>query len=66
MKRTKTTPLKIESRRKKLGISQYRLAKLSGLSQGALSHFEAGNREPRLSSLRKIAAALECQVQDLF
>jgi transcriptional regulator with XRE-family HTH domain len=40
------------------GLTRYRIAKITGLSQGQLSRFVAGQYSPRLTSAEKIAAAL--------
>lgn len=49
----------ISSLRKKEGINQAKLAKMSGISQTYLSQIENNKKEPHLSSLKKISEALE-------
>lgn len=44
--------------RLKFGMSQKTLAYTAGLPPSAISHFEIGNRRPRLENLIKIADAL--------
>jgi len=46
----------IESR-KKAGISQYELAKTSGVKQAIISRLEAGSTDPRLSTIIRLLAA---------
>ena len=52
--------------RKKLGISQYQLARLSGLAQSTISHIERGAYIPTIDSAYKIAAVLGIRVEELF
>jgi transcriptional regulator with XRE-family HTH domain len=40
------------------GLTRYRIAKITGLSQGQLSRFVAGEIVPKLDTAEKIAAAL--------
>jgi transcriptional regulator with XRE-family HTH domain len=47
------------------GITQYRLAQLSGLSKEGISKLEEGATDPRLSTLQKLAAALGVPVARL-
>lgn len=41
-------------------LSQRELAELCGTTQSAIARFEAGTRPPRLDTLLRIAAALDC------
>jgi transcriptional regulator with XRE-family HTH domain len=41
-------------------LSQRELAELCGTTQSAIARFEAGTRPPRLDTLRRMAAALDC------
>ena len=43
------------------GISRYRLAKLSGVSQGVISHFMNGERSLTLTTVAKLAEILEIE-----
>jgi transcriptional regulator with XRE-family HTH domain len=52
--------------RKRLGLSQEELAKRSGLQAGEISRFERGKRDPRVSTLEKLAAALEVEPWQLL
>ena len=65
----RNTPLYFANRlhrlREKAGLSQYALAKLSGLSKQALSNLELGQREPNWNTVQRIAAAL-CISCELF
>lgn len=45
---------KIKSIRKKLSLSQQQMAKLLGISQGALSRIESGDSYPRRKLMQKI------------
>jgi DNA-binding XRE family transcriptional regulator len=51
--------------RLKKGLSQKQLADAIGTSQAAVSRLEAGEQEPRLTTLRKLAAALEVDLDTL-
>lgn len=48
--------------RLKKGVSQNRLAELSGLSRSGIRHFESGDTNPTLYFLLKIGKALEVNV----
>lgn len=52
--------------RKYKGLSQVDLAALSGVSQYTITEIETGRREPRPSTLRKLADALDVEVADFF
>lgn len=54
------------SRRKSLGWSQERLAAHAGVTQPQLASLEAGQANPTLRTLVKLADALRCSLQDLF
>jgi transcriptional regulator with XRE-family HTH domain len=45
--------------RKKLGLTQEEVAQRSGLEQGEVSRVERGLRDPQVSTLEKLAAAVE-------
>lgn len=53
------TPHDIRAMRKKAGLTQAQLAKKAGVSQALIARIEAGSIDPRISTLRKILAALE-------
>jgi len=48
------------------GWSQQDLAGKSGVGQDTISGIESGRREPRPSTLRKLAQALGVEVADFF
>jgi len=52
--------------RKYRGMTQVELATASGLSQGAIAQIEAGKRNPTVDTARKLANALNCDIDDLF
>lgn len=58
----------IRERRKALGLTQEQLAEILGVTQGSVGQMEAGIRgkSPRLSTLRRLAAALEVSLEALI
>jgi len=52
----------VSERRRELGLSQVDLAGLVGTTQSAIARLEAGGRPPRIDTLMRIAAALECRL----
>ncbi len=52
--------------RRQKGWSQKDLAKISGVGQDTISGIESGRHEPRPSTLRKLAGALDVEVADFF
>lgn len=56
----------IEKYRKKIGISQSKLADILGVTQGTISQWEKGVTSPTVSKLPEIAKALNCGIPDLF
>ena len=58
--------MKIAKFRKEKGITQAQLAELIGTSQQQIAKIERGVVDPRLSTLRRIAEALGCEVPALF
>lgn len=54
------------SLRKAAGVSQYRIAKLTGLSREAIRLIENGERSPTLHSLLLIASSLETKLGPLL
>ena len=57
-----TVGARIRAAREAIGISQMELAERLEVEQGTVSRWENGDREPRLTTLAQIAAALD---QDL-
>lgn len=53
-------------RRRRLGKTQRRLSKEVGISQTSISALEKGHKEPRSTTLAKLADALECSVDAFF
>lgn len=49
---------RLKSVREKIGLSQYALAKLAGLSKQAVSNLELGEREPTWATVQALAKAL--------
>lgn len=47
-------------------MSQYKLAKIAGISRGYLNEIEKGLKIPRLPMLEKIAKALKVRMGDLI
>ncbi|MEA4892502.1 MAG: helix-turn-helix transcriptional regulator [Peptococcaceae bacterium] len=58
--------MRLRELRLKKGLSKNRLAKLAGLSQTAVTFIEEGQRSPTLSTLRRLARALEVPVASLI
>ncbi|MGF2656457.1 helix-turn-helix transcriptional regulator [Serratia marcescens] len=61
----------ISQARKKAGITQHQLAEALGWSQSRIGNYEAGTRNPDLSSCRKIVDVLnslgaECSLDSVF
>lgn len=52
--------------RQKRGISQYRLAKLTGLSASGIRHMESGRVTPTLFFLLRISSHLDVRLTDLL
>jgi transcriptional regulator with XRE-family HTH domain len=53
---------RVTERRKAWGISQRELAELCGTTQSAIARVERGARPPRIDTLARIAAALDCEL----
>src|SRR3712207_6022190 len=51
----------VEQRRAR-GLSQHELAELCGTTQSAIARLESGGRPPRIDTLLRIAAALDCEL----
>lgn len=56
----------IRRTRQDSGLNLQELARLSGISISALSLIETGKRDPRLSTLDKIAKSLNTNVRSFF
>jgi len=53
---------RVAERRAAWGISQRELAELCGTTQSAIARIERGKRPPRIDTLARIAAALDCEL----
>jgi ribosome-binding protein aMBF1 (putative translation factor) len=53
---------RVAEQRRARGLSQAELASLTGTTQSAIARLEAGGRPPRIDTLLRIAAALECDL----
>ncbi|WP_187275162.1 XRE family transcriptional regulator [Methylobacterium sp. WL120] len=56
----------LKRRRKALKLSLDTVAQRVGLSTSQVQRFETGEREPKKSDLERLAALLECRVEDLL
>jgi molybdate-binding protein/DNA-binding XRE family transcriptional regulator len=56
----------LRARRERLGMSQLELAAAADLSRQSLSAIEAGRSQPGVDVALRLAAVLECRVEDLF
>jgi transcriptional regulator with XRE-family HTH domain len=58
---------RLKTERRKAGLTQEELAKRAGVGVATIARLEGQEiDEPRVSTLRKLADALEIQVKDLF
>ena len=62
----KFRPEHMTLRRRRLGKTQRRLSKEVGISQTSISALEKGHKEPRSTTLARLADALECSVDAFF
>jgi len=53
---------RVAERRRAWGLSQRELAELCGTTQSAIARVERGARPPRIDTLARIAAALDCEL----
>lgn len=53
----------VAERRRELGLSQKQLAELTGTTQSAIARLESGGRPPRIDTLLRITAALDCELE---
>lgn len=56
----------IAQRRIALGMTQQQLAEEIGSTQQTIAQWELGKRDPRISSLLRLAEALNCNVNELI
>lgn len=57
---------KLASKRKDAEITQTELAKLINVSQKDISRWETGEVKPKAATLKTIADALKCEIEDLI
>ena len=53
-------------RQERRGLTQAELAKMSGVSQSTIAQIEKGRKDPSITTLRKIADALDVHIAVLF
>lgn len=58
--------MKLVTLRQKKGLSQRALAQLSKVTNVTIARIESGVYDPRLSTLRRLAKALQVKVADLI
>jgi DNA-binding XRE family transcriptional regulator len=58
--------LKVRELREKRVLTQAELAHKAGVRAATVADIEGGKHQPRPSTIRKIAAALDVKPQDLF
>lgn len=56
---------RLKARRERALLTQQELADKAGISRAAVSAIEALKAEPQFSTIKKLAAALECDPFDL-
>ena len=56
----------IRNRRKAIGFSQEQLGEIAGLDRTYISGVERGVRNPTISSLGRIATALQCDLSSIL
>lgn len=56
----------LRAARKRLGLTQEQVAERSGVHATEVSRIEAGKRDPQVSTLRKLAKAVESSPGDLL
>ena len=56
---------RIKTNRKKANLTQEELARKAGISVFTLQKYETGARNPKLTTLQKIANALNCPISEL-
>ena len=57
---------RIKERREELGITQIELAKLLGVSKGAIGNYEVDANSPKASVMYKIFQILQCDANYLY
>jgi transcriptional regulator with XRE-family HTH domain len=64
-KRPATTPFPLREILGRLGLSQYRAAQMSGLSQQAISHLCTGRKAPSWKTLLRVMVSIGADLGDL-
>lgn len=61
------TPLakRLKELRAKNGLTQLQVAKRAGLTLAYIGRLETGHYDPQLSTLKKLAKALQCKISEL-
>ena len=57
---------KVAERRVEKNLSQRELAELCGTTQSAIARLESGSRPPKIDTLLRVAAALDCRLEVAF
>lgn len=60
-----TIASKIRDRRLALGLTQEQLSFVTGLRPNHISMIETGRKAPTVATLKRIAKALDCKLDDL-
>ena len=58
--------MKLKEIREKKNMTQEDLANAVGVTQGAISQWENGFSKPGFDNIKKLAAALECTLDELI
>ena len=56
---------KLKQKRLEKGLTQERLAEITGIKQQSISSYEAGRQFPRRANLEKLAKALDCTIGEI-
>lgn len=56
----------LRRRRKELGLSQEQLGARANIQMADISRYESGSRDPRISTVARLAEALELPIADLL
>lgn len=58
--------MRLRDRRRAAGLSQSRLAEMSGVGKATVARLETAAQSPRLATIRRLAAALDSPIQALL
>ena len=56
----------LRRRRKELGLSQEQLGARANIQMADISRYESGSRDPRISTIARLAKALDVPIADLL